>query len=445
MHHLSLKVFASIPNHTSPTTGSTSSSLRLVANNALRRRNDGFLHLQHSLHTILLPHTPSNATSSMGNITTTRHLETNIIEPLYTPQTVIVRFGSGDALRNFVLKVATPGTILPWIQCHPCRPQARQSNLPFNPQLSPTYSHIPSTSHMCTLPYTHPENHLCAFSFNVPSEMNVKGYLGQDHVVIGESAIENFMFGCSHSTTFFNNAGLYAGVISLSRRPPSLVTQAAASGLAGFSYCLSEGSEMNRQGFLRFGTDIPHNPNYGTTRILPALNSDESEYHLGLIGISLGERKLDKIHPEMFARNKDQTGGCVIDVGTPLTVMVREAYNIIEDAMWADLQHLKVERVQLPTLFGLCFRVTEATKGRLQPLSLHFTEEEAVLVLSPEQLFVMMQDNQGQVACLAMTPGDRTIIGAFQQVDTRFVYDVEGSRLSFASERCILDTTEEVD
>jgi aspartyl protease family protein len=48
----------------------------------------------------------------------------------------------------------------------------------------------------------------------------------------------------------------------------------------------------------------------------------------------------------------------------------------------------------------------------------------------------------GQVACLAMKPGNRTVIGAFQQVDTRFVYDVEDSKLSFAPELCTLDTVQ---
>ncbi|KAK3124306.1 hypothetical protein QOZ80_7BG0584720 [Eleusine coracana subsp. coracana] len=442
MHHLSHKVVASIPNHTtSPTTSSTGFSIRLVANNTIRRHNDGFLHLPQIVHTKLLPQPPSSASSLMANITTLR-LKANTLEPLQSPQTITVHIGSGNGLRSYILKVETMNTLLPaWIQCFPCRPQVQQTNPLFDPTLSPTFRYIRSTNPLCAPPYYHPDNHLCAFRLNIPTAMSITGHLAEDHLTIGTSVIQNYLFGCSYSTMFFNNMGIYAGVISLGRSSPSLVTQAAAHGLTKFSYCLFGGTKMNRQGFLRFGTDVPHNPNYRTTKILPALNAHESEYYLSLIGVSLGGHTLDRIHPEMFARNKDNKGGCVIDIGTPLTIMVQEAYKVIEDAIWADLQHLKAERVESPR-FGLCFRVTEAIKGRLQPLSLHFAEEEAVLVFSPKQLFLMMHDRQGQIACLAMMPGHRTIIGAFQQVDTRFVYDVEGFMLSFASESCILDTTE---
>ncbi|TVU37441.1 hypothetical protein EJB05_10756, partial [Eragrostis curvula] len=215
--------------------------------------------------------------------------------------------------------------------------------------------------------------------------------------------------------------------------------QIAAGDVTQFSYCLSGGSKANRQGFFRFGTDITRNPHYKTTRILPVLNSHE--FHVSLIGISLGTHKLDKIRPEMFARSKDGQGGCVIDLGTSLTMMAQEAYYIVEEVVWSDLQSHGAERVKRPG-FNLCFRATKAVMRHLQPLSLHFPEEKAAMVLSPEQLFLKMDDKQGQTACLAMTPGHRTVIGTLQQVDTRFVYDLKDFTLSFVLESCTEDTVE---
>ncbi|WVZ81932.1 hypothetical protein U9M48_029257 [Paspalum notatum var. saurae] len=62
---------------------------------------------------------------------------------------------------------------------------------------------------------------------------------------------------------------------------------------------------------------------------------------------------------------------------------------------------------------------------------------------SPQQLFLMLDDKQqGQIACLAMAPGRRTVIGALQQMDTLFIFDLDDSKLSFASESCIQDTVE---
>jgi hypothetical protein len=121
--------------------------------------------------------------------------------------------------------------------------------------------------------------------------------------------------------------------------------------------------------------------------------------------------------------------------------MVHEAYTTIKEVVWSDLEHHKMKRVTHPG-FGLHFRATEAKKRHLQSLSLRFAEKEAVLTLSPQQLLLMMHDKQGQIACLTMTLGHRTIFGAFQLVDARFIYDVKKSKLFFAPELCIQDTTE---
>ena len=111
--------------------------------------------------------------------------------------------------------------------------------------------------------------------------------------------------------------------------------------------------------------------------------------------------------------------------------------------MWSELERHGAERVRRRRGYGLCARATEATRRRLPSLSLHFAEEKAVLVLSPEQLFLMMANDQegrqGQIACLAMEPGRRTVIGAMQQVDTRLVFDLENSTISFAAESCTQD------
>ncbi|TVU21097.1 hypothetical protein EJB05_30711, partial [Eragrostis curvula] len=431
LHHLSLKVVASTANNsTLPNTISTGFSFLLVANNAIRRHDDGFLHLQPALPTNLQTQPPSS--------------ESNTFEPLQNSSSLVVSIGTGQGLRSYVLKVDTSVNMLPWIQCVPCIPHAPQHNDIFNFALSPTFHNIPGTSSYCVPPYgSFFSNQQCAIRITGPGGLLVTGFLEQDHLTKTDgTVIQPFVFGCSHSTRNFNSEGIFAGVISLGRSPLSLVMQVAARGVTQFSYCLIGGSKENRHSFLRFGSDIPHNPHYRTTRILPVLGAHESDYYLNLTGISLGGQKLEGIHPEMFARSsKDKKGGCVVDLGAPLTVVVQEVYNIIEESMWSHLQYLKLERVERPE-FGLCFRATKAVIGSFKPLSLHFADEEAVLVLSPEKLFLMMHDKEGQIACLAMKSGNRTVIGAFQQVDTRFVYDVKDSKLSFASESCIRDTIE---
>jgi hypothetical protein len=145
------------------------------------------------------------------------------------------------------------------------------------------------------------------------------------------------------------------------------------------------------------------------------------------IGVNLGG-KLNRIHPDMIAFNKDNKGGCVIDLSTPLTAMVHEAYTTIKEVVWSDLEHHKMKKVTHPR-FRLYFRAAEAKKMHLQSLSLRFAVEEEVLTLSLQQLFLMMHDKEGQIVCLTMTLGHQTINSAVQLIDTRFIYDVKESKL----------------
>ncbi|OEL31918.1 hypothetical protein BAE44_0007063, partial [Dichanthelium oligosanthes] len=201
----------------------------------------------------------------------------------------------------------------------------------------------------------------------------VEGYLGHDQLTYDGVVHQNVPFGCANEAHHFQNDRVFAGVIG---------AQAVGRGLTRFSYCLFHGGgETNRQGFLRFGTDVPRNPRYRTTKILPALDAHElSGHYVSLVGVSLGARRLDGIRPEMFARRKDDgEGGCAIDLGTPVTVMAQEAYDVVEEAVWLDLQRNGAERVKRPGGYGLCFRASKAITGRLQSLSLHFSEEPCCL------------------------------------------------------------------
>ncbi|KAL6629288.1 hypothetical protein ACP70R_029053 [Stipagrostis hirtigluma subsp. patula] len=442
MHPLSLIATPvhTTTNYTTPDNSSPAGfSFALVTNHTIRRGSDGFLHLQGSLGENMKPR-HGDGSSAAANATALG-AKTNVA-PVNLPHFFVFDFGSGIGRNRYYLRLETT-YFLTWIQCKHCNPHARQHGPLFDPVASPTYRRVLSDAAICVEPQFHKIASSCVFRFNKGHEF-AEGYVSTDHVTKpGGSAYRGFIFGCAYEAQNFqeDGEGRYAGVAGFG----DVVMQLAARGLTRFSYCLWGGAGANRQGFLRFGDDVPHNRRYSTTGILPSLHAHplESVYYVSLAGLSIGAHRLDGIRPEMFGRRKDGHGGCAIDLGTPMTVMVEEAYRAIEEAVWSDLERHGAERVKLPG-FGLCVRATKAVKGqiRLQSLSLRFSEEEAVLVISPAQLFVMMNDKQGQIACLAMTPGNRTVIGAFQQVDTRFVYDVKESKLSFAPESCIRDTTQ---
>ncbi|CAL4992824.1 unnamed protein product [Urochloa decumbens] len=390
----------------------------------IRRGADGFLYLQQSL---ISASEASAATAATILLQNGQHATE-------------VHFGTGNGRRKLLLELDATAP-LTWIQCKPCNPVATQTGPIFDGELSPTFQHVDSS--VCRPPFIpDPAIRRCLFRLKGHNGLEIKGLLSVDEYTREDGHVfPKFFFGCTHETYNFHNLNTFAGILAYKR----FATQAAAHGMARSSYCLFR--ETSRQGFLRFGAeaDIPHKPRYQTTEILPAnddgdTHESEYEYHVSLASVSVGERRLAGVLPETFARRESGEGGCIIDLGTPLTVLVEEAYRVVEEAVWSELARHGVARVVQPG-YGLCVRATETVKGRLPSMSLHFAGEDATLVISPKQLFLMVDDERaGQVACLAMVPGRRTVIGALQQVDTRFVFDLKDNKLSFAPESCIQDT-----
>ncbi|CAM0146030.1 unnamed protein product [Urochloa decumbens] len=375
------------------------------SDHAVRRRGSGgFLYVQRRIST------------SAANLTT-------VLPAPYHPTAVFVEVGTGNGKQEHIMKVSTTST-LTWLQCKPCSPMAPQMQALFDPAASPTYHAFTSASPRCPQPPYHKEPRTGLCVFHLAEVESARGYLSTDHFrIIDHGGVDPFYaFGCAHSTWRFDSGGA-SGVLAMGRAPASLVSQAAARGLTSFSYCLSRETKTRHQGFLRFG-DGAH----------------DSAYYVSLVGVSVGERRLAGVRPEMFGHGGG--GGCIVDIGTPVTALVESAYGVVEDAVWSGLERHGAGRVEQGG-YGLCVRATEAVKERLPSLSLHFAGEDATLVISPEQLFVMVDDERagpGQVACLALVPGRRTVIGALQQVGTRFVFDLKDNKLSFAPESCVHDT-----
>ncbi|KAM3214675.1 hypothetical protein ACQJBY_066922 [Aegilops geniculata] len=115
--------------------------------------------------------------------------------------------------------------------------------------------------------------------------------------------------------------------------------------------------------------------------------------------------------------------------------MVKAVYDILEHTLAEHGRRIGVTRVPR-TNFGLCFRATRAILSKLLTVTLHF-EHEQDLVLTPNKFFI----TQEQDICLTVLPSTHiTIIGAIQQLGTRFIYDLAAGRVYFAPENCNADT-----
>ncbi|KAF7045145.1 hypothetical protein CFC21_054280 [Triticum aestivum] len=416
-----------------PDRGGGGFSLRLVPSHGWNRSihvdDDGFVHLNEHPTTALRP-------------------------PMHTQiggkYSVVTTVGTGAGRRTYVLALDMTSSEL-WMQCKPVQKPFAQQPPPFEPAKSPSFRHVPGNSRLC-LPPAHGHRPTvqdpCKFRSFGLNGTDARGVLSNETLAFAaagqEAEVAGVVIGCTHSSDGFNfnSHGVLAGVLGLGRQAPSLIWtlgqhRHVAVQVHRFSYCLPSHGSPDHHTFLRFGDDIPHTQHMVSTKILYTsftTSRDFSAYFVSLTGVSVGGRQLDLEHiGELFKRHIHGgrwTGGCAFDAGTAAMVMVAPAYEKLKDAV---LEHLKplgvptVSRVE----YHLCFRTTSQLWQHLPTVTLQFAEPEARLVLPPQRLFVAV----GHDICLAVVrSNDITIIGAMQQVDKRFVYDVRDGRIYFAPE-----------
>ncbi|KAI5008784.1 hypothetical protein ZWY2020_009832 [Hordeum vulgare] len=371
--------------------------------------------------------------------------------PLYG---VLVGVGSGQTHHFYKLGLDLVGN-LTWMQCQPCVPEVRQEGAVFDSAMSPRYKDIKATDPMCTPPYTPSVGNRCSFyttSWNVAAH----GYLGSDMFAFAGSPgtgtgagghstdVDKLIFGCAHTTDGLErlNHGVLAGALSLSRHPTSFLSQLTARGLADsrFSYCLFPGqSHPNaRHGFLRFGRDIPRHDHAQSTPLLFTGPTSRGMYYIRVFDISLNGKRIMGLQPTMFRRNpRTRRGGSVVDPGTPLTRLVRQAYDIVEAEVVANMQKQGARRAPAPVQgHRLCF--LSWGHAHIPSLTINMYEHTAKLFIKPELLFLKVTHEH---LCFAVVADEEmTVLGAAQQVDTRFTFDLHANRLYFAQEHCNADT-----
>ncbi|XP_037488749.1 aspartyl protease family protein 2-like [Triticum dicoccoides] len=361
---------------------------------------------------------------------------------------VVVGVGSGRGQHFYKLALDFVGN-LTWIRCKPCTPEEQQEGPIFDAALSPKYAFVHTTSFYCKPPFIGHHGDKCSFSATT-SLAAAHGYLATDLFTFGDTntghkRVEGLLFGCAHRADEFWNHGIVAGAMSLNKKSTSLKYQLGERGFATskFSYCLFyHGQHTTKHGFLRFGNDVPNHDHAHST---PLMHYWKPLYYIGLEGVSLNEKMLMRIDPGMFKRDSaSNRGGTIVDVGTPATRMIRAAYDILEAAVIADLHHrLGVSRAGYRVQGSrLCFIVSmQGIYQKLPSITLHL-KDGAELTIKWDLLFVTKMHHGAQHVCFLIFPDEKmTVLGAAQQVGTRFTIDVDNNRLYFAPENCANDSS----
>ncbi|XP_047320354.1 aspartic proteinase CDR1-like [Impatiens glandulifera] len=363
------------------------------------------------------------------------------------------------------LKVDLSSDLL-WLECEGCTrcfkppilnvipfPFSNSSSGSHNVDDGPTYS-INYDDGTYSIGYPARET----FSFNSSSS---KSFLFKKQTF----TINNILFGCGIQNKMRPKMIIRAidgspsvslslsGVMGLGWGPLSFVEQTNSVSKGRFSYCLptilSQYTEVKT--YLRFGNDIPLNKgNIINSTPLKRIEKDLG-YHLEMVGISLNNHRLNISNDLFLVKNKGGGGGCIINFKVPVSHIIQPAY---EKLKYAVIQYFskipgifRVNKLTLPFPFEqdqLCYSsnnfLTPFDKIKFPTITFHFSGKQANLVLSEETAFSSFRIGPmiDMYFCLALVPDpSTTIIGLYQQLNHRFVYDRNHNELLFYPENCL--------
>ncbi|PON84634.1 Aspartic peptidase [Trema orientale] len=270
-----------------------------------------------------------------------------------------------------------------------------------------------------------------------------------------KETVQNIVFGCGFDQTnmdTYGDEGNIAGVLALGWESHSLLNQLGSRAQGRFSYCLQVPDINNhmQNTLLQFGSDIPNiSPSLAKTTDLLKYNTLNHAYFVNLLDISIAGSRL-RIPLKYFSRrSRNNRSGTVIDSGSSYTTMVKPAYDLLEQAMANYLSRVApgLTRVEMPGAFRLCYQRIRGGGGEgfsnLPNVTFHLSPfQEAELRVQPQGAFYV-SGTRREYFCLAVLRsslpyehGGLNIIGAYQQTNQRFIFDVSRMKLIFGQEDC---------
>ncbi|XP_009615689.1 aspartyl protease family protein At5g10770-like [Nicotiana tomentosiformis] len=336
--------------------------------------------------------------------------------------------------RNMTVIVDT-GSDLTWVQCQPCRLCYSQPEPLFNPSFSSSYQSVACNSSACQSLVSATGNsglcgtnsQTCNYLVSYGDGSYTKGELGQEHLVLGNSSVDNFVFGCGR-----NNRGLFglaSGLMGLGRSDLSLISQTSDVFGGVFSYCLPS-AEAESSGSLVFGGDasvFKNSTPISYTKMVPNPQLF-SFYFLNITGMTIGGVV---VQDSSFGQS-----GFLIDSGTVITRLPPSIYKAVKAEFLKQFSGYPF--AQGYSILDTCFDLSAYEEVNIPTIKIYF-DSGAEMEVDVAGVFYFVKSDASQV-CLALASlqyEDETgIIGNFQQRNTRVIYDTKQSQVGFAKETC---------
>ncbi|CAL9229872.1 unnamed protein product [Arabidopsis halleri] len=330
-----------------------------------------------------------------------------------------VTIGIGTPKQDISLIFDT-GSDLTWTQCEPCLGSCYSQKEPkFNPSSSSSYHNVSCSSPMCENTASCSASN-CLYGIRYGDGSITVGFLAKEKFTVTNSdVLDDVYFGCGE-----NNRGLFngaAGLLGLGPGKFSFPSQTTTTYNNIFSYCIP--SSASNTGHLTFGSAGVSE----SVKFTPITSSSSSShYGINIIGINVGDKKLE-ITPTLFS-----TRGAIIDSGTVITRLPTKVYAELRSVFKEKMSSYKTTSGRSVT--DTCYDFTGLETVTLPKISFSFgggtvVELDGKGILYP---FTISQ------VCLAFAGNDTipAIFGNVQQKTLEIVHDVAGRRVGFAPNGC---------
>ncbi|PON88105.1 Aspartic peptidase [Trema orientale] len=376
------------------------------------------------------------------------------VRPPMTEQGIIfiVKLGIGTfpsttSYKSFYLVMDT-GSDLIWTQCETCLPNRcfLQRDPPFPNTQSRSYRPLPCNRHpLCFKGQCN--RSFCSYKRVYGDNSSSEGILAAETFTFdsdrgADSAVPGLVFGCGSDNKDFKfgttRENQIAGILGMGWGRHSFVQQIKSQSDGRFSYCLVAklGTSPNPpRMFLRFGDDVPRRPNLRWTPVF-ARGGPNSPYYLYLQGVTMVGSGSGS-PPKRIAH----IGECVIDSGAAISHIRRATYAALRVEMARFFLAHNFTKIGSQVGLDLCYKTPSNARAEQFP-SIKLNFRGADLELSLHGTYYFGETESGQdFFCLAMLPADigegrLSLIGAFQQIDHRFIFDTNQYKLYFTPEDC---------
>ncbi|KAL3616278.1 hypothetical protein CASFOL_039668 [Castilleja foliolosa] len=346
--------------------------------------------------------------------------------------------GVGTPPQNQTLVMDTGSDML-WVQCQPCDdPPAcyEQFDPVFDPTKSTSFANVGCGDLTCYKLVEH-SNHgchktrgPCTYEYKYGDGTHISGTLAIENITIGNTTVPNMPIGCTHKAEGLLTGYLADGVLGLSGGALSVVSHSGGM----FSYCL--GNSTNA-GWLEFGRSNIPKDNITWATLIHSIKY-LSLYYIDLVGLSVGGEVLD-ISGDTFQMNLETgEGGVVLDTGTVVTRLAKDAYVALRDKFREKMGKLYA-MVDGVSVFDTCYNLNLNT-SQVPTVSFNFlTHGFDPNNITVEARNVLWEVDIGITYCLAFAPSDESfsIIGNMQQRGIRITIDAVGGFVGFGSGPCL--------